>query len=180
MCIRDRLELVDELPTARAAAATELGLSETEFSFYNILVAEVTNGEDAAIIDPDQQQAITDTTRKLVEMFEETTQIVDVFNKPDQIKSMKKSIKRAVVDQPFYSAKQYSIAGTLYRTGKTQVPADQLMMAAEPEYIQTSGFIAEVIRTPRRKTATIKVDDRVVSIVVPQDLNEQRLSLIHI
>ena len=37
-------------------------------------------------------------------MFEETTQIVDVFNKPDQIKSMKKSIKRAVVDQPFYSA----------------------------------------------------------------------------
>ena len=36
-------------------------------------------------------------------MFEETTQIVDVFNKPDQIKSMKKSIKRAVVDQPFYS-----------------------------------------------------------------------------
>ena len=38
-------------------------------------------------------------------MFEETTQIVDVFNKPDQIKSMKKSIKRAVVDQPFYSAK---------------------------------------------------------------------------
>ena len=50
------------------------------------------------------------------------------------------------------------------------------MMAAEPEYIQTSGFIAEVIRTPRRKTATIKVDDRVVSIVVPQDLNEQRIT----
>ena len=99
------LELVDELPTARAAAASELNLTETEYAFYNILVAEVTNGEDAAIIDPDQQQAITDTTRKLVEMFEETTQIVDVFNKPDQIKSMKKSIKRAVVDQPFYSAK---------------------------------------------------------------------------
>ena len=50
------------------------------------------------------------------------------------------------------------------------------MMAAKPEYIQTSGFIAEVIRTPRRKTATIKVDDRVVSVVVPQDLNEQRIT----
>ena len=32
-----------------------------------------TNGEDAAIIDPDQQQAITNTTRKLVEMFEQTS-----------------------------------------------------------------------------------------------------------
>lgn len=99
------LEIVDDLPSARATAASELNLTETEYAFYNILVAEVTNGEDAAIIDPDQQQAITDTTRKLVEMFEESTQIVDVFNKPDQIKSMKKSIKRAVVDQPFYSAK---------------------------------------------------------------------------
>lgn len=49
------------------------------------------------------------------------------------------------------------------------------MMPAKPEYIETSGFIAEVIRTPRRKTATIKVDDRVVSVVVPQDLNEQRI-----
>ena len=97
--------MVDGLPTARTAAASELNLTETEYAFYNILVAEVTNGEDGAIIDPDQQQAITDTTRKLVEMFEETTQIVDVFNKPDQIKTMRKSIKRAVVDQPFYSAK---------------------------------------------------------------------------
>ena len=97
------LEIVDGLPTARGVAASELNLSETEFAFYNILLNEVNNGEDTAVIDPDQQQAITDTTRKLVEMFEETTQIVDVFNKPDQIKSMKKSIKRAVVDQPFYS-----------------------------------------------------------------------------
>ena len=50
------------------------------------------------------------------------------------------------------------------------------MMAAKPEYIQSNGFIAEVIRTPRRKTATIKVDDRVVSVVVPQDLAEQRIT----
>ena len=61
------LEMVDGLPTARTAAASELNLTETEYAFYNILVAEVTNGEDGAIIDPDQQQAITDTTRKLVD-----------------------------------------------------------------------------------------------------------------
>jgi len=49
-------------------------------------------------------------------------------------------------------------------------------MPNAPEYIDANGFIAEVIRTPRRKTATIKVDDRVVSIVEPQDLNEQRIT----
>ena len=37
------------------------------------IYVSATNGKDAAIIDPDQQQAITDTTRKLVEMFEQTS-----------------------------------------------------------------------------------------------------------
>jgi len=47
---------------------------------------------------------------------------------------------------------------------------------SQGEYIQGNGFIAEVIRTSRRKTASIKVDDRVVSVVVPEDLTEQRIA----
>lgn len=43
------------------------------------------------------------------------------------------------------------------------------------EYIQGNGFIAEVIRTTRRKTATVKVDDGVVSVVVPEQLPEVRI-----
>ena len=50
------------------------------------------------------------------------------------------------------------------------------MIVSPPEYIHGNGFIAEIIRTSRRKTATIKVDDRVVSIVVPQDLPKQRIT----
>jgi hypothetical protein len=36
------------------------------------------------------------------------------------------------------------------------------------EYKQCNGYIAEVIRTSHKKTASIKVDDAIVSIVVPQ------------
>lgn len=44
------------------------------------------------------------------------------------------------------------------------------------EYIEGNGFIAEVIRTKRRKTASIRVEDRMVSVVVPTELTEQRIS----
>lgn len=43
------------------------------------------------------------------------------------------------------------------------------------EYIQHKNYIAEVIRTDRRKSATIKVDDSIVSVVVPKDLSEDRI-----
>ena len=43
------------------------------------------------------------------------------------------------------------------------------------EYRQGNGFIAEVVRTSRRKTARIKIEDSVVSIVVPEDLSVDRI-----
>jgi predicted metal-dependent hydrolase len=46
------------------------------------------------------------------------------------------------------------------------------MMAAvkAPEYREAKGFIAEIIRTERRKTADIRVEDGAVSVVVPINL----------
>lgn len=44
-----------------------------------------------------------------------------------------------------------------------------------PEFIEHSGFIAEVIRTHRSKSASIKIDDGVVSVVVPRDLPVERI-----
>ncbi|TLS78291.1 M48 family metallopeptidase [Mariprofundus erugo] len=38
------------------------------------------------------------------------------------------------------------------------------------EFIEGNGFLAEVIRTSRRKTATIKVEAGKVSVVAPEDL----------
>lgn len=45
----------------------------------------------------------------------------------------------------------------------------------KPEYIQGNDFIAEVIRTQRTKSATIKVVDGIVSIVVPRGLSGERI-----
>ena len=55
-----------------------------------------------------------------------------------------------------------------------------MMAAMKPspkkqEYREASGFIAEVIRTERRKTADIRVEDGAVSVVVPIDLPVERI-----
>ena len=43
-------------------------------------------------------------------------------------------------------------------------------MTAQLEFFKGKGFVAEVIRTSRRKTASIKVQEGKVSVVVPDDL----------
>lgn len=44
-----------------------------------------------------------------------------------------------------------------------------------PEYVQGRGFVAEVIRTPRTKSARIQVDESAVSIIVPLALPDARV-----
>lgn len=45
----------------------------------------------------------------------------------------------------------------------------------KPEYRDGHGFIAEVIRTSRRKTADIRVEDGAVSIVVPRQTSPEKI-----
>lgn len=94
-------QMVSTINTEHKQAANALGLSETEFAFYNILMAEVTHhaGEDA--ISEAVHDEIKAISQDLVEMFNEATQIVDFFDKQDQVKRMKKEIKRAVLDGSF-------------------------------------------------------------------------------
>lgn len=94
-------EFRNNIETNKQQAADDLGLSETEFAFYNILMAEVTShaGEDA--ISEAVHDEIKATSQDLVGMFDEATQIVDFFSKPDEVKRMKKEIKRAVLDCSF-------------------------------------------------------------------------------
>lgn len=44
-----------------------------------------------------------------------------------------------------------------------------------PEYITCNGFVVEVIRTPRRKSATLKVEEGLVSVVTPTSLPTERI-----
>ncbi len=95
------LEMTDDVGNAHQQGAQDVGLSETEFAFYNILIAEVTNASDGDVIEETTHDAIKQTTQTLVTMLDEATNIIDFFSKQDEVKRMKKEIKRAVLDQPF-------------------------------------------------------------------------------
>ena len=44
-----------------------------------------------------------------------------------------------------------------------------------PEYRDGNGFIAEVIRTNRRKTADIRVEEGAVSVIVPVSTSVEKI-----
>jgi len=95
------LEMVGSIEDEHKQAAKDLGLSDTEFAFYNILVAEVANLQDSDVIGEVMHNEIKTITKTLVAMFDEATEIVDFFKKPEEIKRMKKEIKRAILECSF-------------------------------------------------------------------------------
>lgn len=103
------LNFRDTIQSDRKQAADDLGLNDTEFAFHNILVAEVSriSGNESlaeAIIDE-----IIRVTKALVQMMDEATAIVDFFKKPDEVKRVKKNIKRAIVASSFNDEKLYGV-----------------------------------------------------------------------
>ena len=92
------LDLVSNIESEHKKAADDLGLTETEFAFYNILMAEVTGHSDDGVVTDEVHEDIKATSQSLVQTFDEATQIVDFFAKPDEVKRMKKEIKRAILD----------------------------------------------------------------------------------
>lgn len=92
------LQIVGTIESDHKQAAEDLGLNSTEYAFYNILMAEVAQHTTEGIISDGVHEEIKATSQALVSVFEEATNIVDFFNKPDQIKRMKKAIKRAMME----------------------------------------------------------------------------------
>ena len=95
------LHMVGTIESDHKKAADDLGLNPTEYAFYNILMAEVTQVTGDETVSDAVHDEIKTTTQALVAVFEEATQIVDFFSKPDEIKRLKKEIKRAVLDCSF-------------------------------------------------------------------------------
>ena len=95
------MEMVDTIDVGHKKAADDLGLSETEFAFYNILESEVIQGKDVAVLDGQAVDEIKATVQALVAMLDDATLIVDFFNKHDEVKRMKRDIKRAVLECSF-------------------------------------------------------------------------------
>jgi type I restriction enzyme R subunit len=97
-------EMVDTIEVNHKKAADDIGLSETEYAFYNILMAEVSQVAEAKgdyVVNDNTMNEVKTTTQSLVNTFDEATEIVDFFNKQDEVKRMKKEIKRTVLDQSF-------------------------------------------------------------------------------
>jgi len=82
-------------------SASTLNLTETEYAFHNILMVEVTKqvGEDS--IDEDAHRQVIEVVKQLVQMMEEATSIVGFFEKWDEVKRVKKNIKRTILNEPY-------------------------------------------------------------------------------
>ncbi|MBW2185153.1 MAG: type I restriction endonuclease subunit R [Deltaproteobacteria bacterium] len=88
----------------RQRAADDLGLNDIEFSFHNILIAEIarTTGDDS--INETIHDEVIVVTKQLVSMLDEATEIVDFFNKQNEIKRVQKKIKRTIIETSFDDA----------------------------------------------------------------------------
>lgn len=92
------LDFRNNIEADRKQTASDLGLTDTELAFYNILMAEVANHTGDESVSETVHDEIKATSQSLVSMFDEATQIVDFFAKPDEVKRMKKEIKRAILE----------------------------------------------------------------------------------
>jgi type I restriction enzyme R subunit len=95
------LDFRDTIQSDRKQAADNLGLTDTEFAFHNILVAEVSRvqGEDA--LSESTLDEIKVVTKSLVEMLDEATNIVDFFKRQDEMRRVRNNIKRTIVKTSF-------------------------------------------------------------------------------
>ena len=92
------LNFRDDIETDHRKNADELGLSDVEYAFHNILAAEITRITDDESIDEATHDEVIGVTKNLVTMLDEATAIVDFFKKSDEIKNVRKQIKRTLLD----------------------------------------------------------------------------------
>lgn len=91
------LEFRDSIEAERVQGAQELGLTETEFAFHNILMAELVKSTGEESINEQTAERVKEVVQSLVAMMDEASQIVDFFNKWDEQKRVKIQIKRAII-----------------------------------------------------------------------------------
>ena len=91
------LNFRDDIESEREQRATDLGLTETEFAFHNILVAEITKAKSDITLDQETYETVKDVVQTLVAEFDKATQIVDFFKKWNEQKTVKKRIKHTIM-----------------------------------------------------------------------------------
>lgn len=78
----------------RELKAEELKLSKQEYAFYNILKAET--GKETPT--ENEQNEMVEITESIFDIIKEKTAIVEFFRKDDEVKALRREIKRALVE----------------------------------------------------------------------------------
>jgi len=93
----------DGMEEEKTQQAAELSLSDAEGAFYRVLMAEVTKAVGDGAMNEETHQQVLDLTKELVAEFQGATQIVGFFQRDAEQKTVKRQIKRSILDRPFGS-----------------------------------------------------------------------------
>jgi type I restriction enzyme R subunit len=89
----------ENIESERKERAEDLGLTETEYAFRNILVAEITKKAGGETLNEETHEKVKIVVQSLVKMMDESSKIVGFFDKWDEVKRVKKDIKRTVIEE---------------------------------------------------------------------------------
>ena len=85
------LNFRSDIEKERKQGAKETGLTETQYAFYNILLAELKSDKNI------DEAKVKNVVQELVHMLDEATQIIGFFDKWDEQKRVRRDIKRIVI-----------------------------------------------------------------------------------
>ncbi|MDB4346443.1 HsdR family type I site-specific deoxyribonuclease [bacterium] len=91
----------DGMEEEKSQQDADLGLSEEEGAFYRVLMKEVTEAVGDGAMDDNTHQEVLDLTKELVSAFQEATKIVGFFQRDAEMRTIKRQIKRSILDRSF-------------------------------------------------------------------------------
>jgi type I restriction enzyme R subunit len=91
----------DGMEEEKSQQDADLGLSKEEGAFYRVLMKEVTEAVGDGAMDETTHQQVLDLTKELVSAFQEATKIVGFFQRDAEMRTIKREIKRSILDRSF-------------------------------------------------------------------------------
>jgi type I restriction enzyme R subunit len=96
-------EIRDTIEERRGSEAESLGLSTTEFAFYNVIVKETVQPNSLSELSYDKKQEYSNLAAQIVDLLEEATLIVDFYSpvKEHEQKRVRRDMKRILQEASF-------------------------------------------------------------------------------
>ena len=95
------MELRQDMETEGEDSATQVGLPATQMPFYNTLYHSIITSTGQQQLDDKTQQQVVDLVQELVQMIETACTMVDFFNKDNEVKRVRREIRRTLMQNGF-------------------------------------------------------------------------------